>query len=106
MNRATDVCFAVVEDGAGRERAIRTVGRFAQTLRALVKAGPAGVTALDLSSWAVRLGHYVWVLMKRHGLNIATVIEEHGGSYPGRHGRYTILDRVRIVATDVWTAAA
>lgn len=71
-------------------------GRFAQTLGALVNAGPRGVTALEMQSWALRLGHYVWVLRHRYGLPIATETEPHDG---GNHARYklnteglTILD--------------
>jgi hypothetical protein len=90
------VCVAQVEGPDGARRVIGCVGRFAQTLRALVRAGPDGITALDLSSWALRLSHYVFRLRRDHQLNILTVRETHGGPYPGRHGRYVLLDRVHI----------
>lgn len=63
-------------------------GRFAETLLALSRAGAAGVTALEMSSWALRLGHYVWVLRHRYGLPIDTAMEPHDG---GHHARYTML---------------
>jgi hypothetical protein len=81
-------------------REIEVTGRFAQTLKALVEAGENGVTALDLSSWAVRLGHYIFVLRHKHGLNIETIDEQHGGDYPGRHGRYILRSQVRLLAGD------
>ncbi|MCH7832931.1 MAG: hypothetical protein IIC55_08685 [Proteobacteria bacterium] len=78
-------------------REIQVVGRFAQTLRALVEAGPKGVTALDLAHWAVRLSHYVWVLRHRHGLHIDMIEEAHGGDYPGKHGRYFLRTTVELI---------
>jgi len=59
-----------------------------------------GVTALDLSSWAVRLSHYVWVLRHKHGLLIDMVEESHGGPFPGRHGKYYLRSNVQIVGAD------
>jgi len=61
-------------------------GREAQTIRALAEAGDKGVTALELSSWALRLAAYVNVLRKA-GLDITTVREAHDG---GTHGRYIL----------------
>ena len=81
-------------------REIEVVGRFAQTLRALVEAGPKGVTALDLAHWAVRLSHYVWVLRHRHGLHIDMVEDRHGGDYPGKHGRYFLRSQIRLIDAD------
>ena len=78
-------------------REIEVVGRFAQTLRALVDAGPKGVTALDLSSWAVRLSQYIHILRRKHSLNIETIEERHDGDYPGKHGRYLLRSNVQII---------
>ena len=78
-------------------REIEVTGRFAQTLKALVDTGEKGVTALDLAHWAVRHSHYIWVLRRKHGLNIATFEESHGGDYPGRHGRYVLKSTVEII---------
>ena len=72
-------------------------GKVAKTLKALVKAGRKGVTALELSNtWALRLGHYVFVLRREHGLAIITRREEHDG---GWHGRYELLDTVEILTS-------
>ena len=84
-------------------REIEVTGRIGQTLKALVAAGPKGVTALDLANWAVRLSHYIWVLRRRHGLDIATFEESHGGDYPGRHGKYVLKSTVQLI--DVGTDA-
>lgn len=78
-------------------RDIAVVGRYAQTLRALVEAGPKGVTALEMSSWALRLGHYIYILRHRDGLNIETINEAHDGDYPGTHGRYVLHSQVELI---------
>ena len=70
-------------------------GKIARTLSALVKAGAKGITALELSNtWALRLGHYVFVLRREHGLNIQTLREDHDG---GWHGRYVLHTPVEIL---------
>ena len=99
------LCAVVIEANPefpllSERREIQVVGRFAQTLRALVEAGPKGVTALDLAHWAVRLSHYVWVLRRRHGLHIDMVEERHGGDYPGKHGRYFLRSQIRLIDAD------
>jgi len=86
--------MAIAEDGE-TTRTLRLVGRFAQTLRALVDAGDRGVTALEISTWALRLSHYVYVLRHRCGLAIEMARESHDG---GWHGRYVLRTPVRIVA--------
>ena len=60
----------------------RTVQR---TVIALLSSGRKGVTALELSSWAFRLGAYVHILRTQYGLHIETIREEHDGGF---HGRY------------------
>ena len=80
--------------------AIGPAGRFtvkgqkARTLVALVSAGGAGVTALEMSSWALRLAAYVKPLRDDFGLSIETVRELHDG---GWHGRYVLHTPVSIV---------
>lgn len=69
-------------------------GRFSQTFLALHEAGPAGITSLEVSSWALRLAHYIFVLRRRWGLNITTTYEAHDG---GEHARYKLVDHVRIL---------
>jgi len=92
----TRLNMAVVTLSDGTQQPFSCVGRIAQTLEHLIKAGPAGITALEMASWAVRLSHYVWVLRHKHGLAIHTTFEEHRGDYPGKHARYTLLSQVRL----------
>ena len=70
------------------------IGQFARTLLALVEAGPRGVTARELASWAFRLSHYVLILRHRHGLSIVTQWEAHEG---GKHARYVLRCTVTIL---------
>ena len=69
-------------------------GQNAKALLALVKAGAAGVTALDVSAWAFRLAAHVLILRHRHGLSIITLWEAHEG---GRHARYVLQSTVTIL---------
>jgi hypothetical protein len=94
----------LVRDGLART--LKCNGRIAQTLEHLLEAGPKGITALEMGTWAVRLSHYVWVLRHRHLVNIATRFEEHGGEFPGKHARYTLRDQVQILDRDTQRGAA
>ena len=58
-----------------------------RALAALINAGSQGVTALEVSSWAYRLGAYVHTLRHDYGLTIETRREPHDG---GWHGRYVL----------------
>jgi hypothetical protein len=69
-------------------------GRDAQTLIALVEAKQKGTTALEISSWALRLSAYIFNLRKECGLDIITNTEPHDG---GHHGRYILQDDVKIL---------
>ena len=84
-------------------REIEVTGRYAQTLRALVEAGNRGTTALEISSWALRLSHYIFILRTRDGLNIENRNEPHDG---GQHGRYFLLSQVEIKGSGDGRAAA
>jgi len=97
----------VVTDSDGSHRDLVLVGQYARTLRALIAAGAKGITALDVSStWALRLGHYVWVLRHRDSLSITTTWEKHDGAAgPGRHARYILQATARIVGTSETEAA-
>lgn len=70
-------------------------GRCAQTLVCLCRAGAKGVTAAEMSNWALRLAAYIHKLKKEYGLQIRTVREEHEG---GSHGRYILESQVQIKA--------
>lgn len=65
-----------------------------RALAALIKAGSKGVTALELSSWAYRLGAYVHILRHDYGLTIETLRERHDG---GWHGRYVLHTPCQII---------
>ena len=75
---------------AGR---IAVTGQEARALEALIERGAAGVTSLEVSSWAYRLGAYVFDLRHDYGLAIDTIREEHDG---GWHARYVLRSPVVI----------
>lgn len=81
-----------VETPAGR---IAISGRQPKrALAALIRAGSKGVKALELSSWAYRLGAYVHTLRHDYGLAIETLREPHDG---GWHGRYVLHTPCQII---------
>lgn len=90
MNRRRMEITAVTSDG----QPFRVKGQTARTLMALVEAGQSGITALEMSTWALRLAAYILDL-RRLGLLIQMESEPHEG---GWHGRYRILSPVRILA--------
>lgn len=105
MRRVAAIDAIVTEPAAWgpSERRIHVTGRrFIQTLIALVNAGHGGVTALEMSSWALRLGHYVFILRRKYGLVIETQMEPHDG---GEQARYHLVSDVRIVVDADQTAA-
>lgn len=65
-----------------------------RALAALVSAGSNGITALELSSWAYRLGAYVHTLRHDYGLAIEMLREPHDG---GWHGRYVLHTPCQII---------
>lgn len=71
-----------------------TAKTVAKTLCCLVDAGADGVTALEISSWAFRLGAYIHILREDYGLDIEMVREDHEG---GWHGRYILHTPVTIL---------
>jgi Helix-turn-helix domain len=76
--------------------AIKLTGREAQTIVALVEAGPKGITSLEtfLAGWAVRLGAYIFDL-KAMGVPIRATREPHDG---GNHARYYLAGPVEIIS--------
>lgn len=69
-------------------------GRFGWSLVELVNAGERGVTPIERP--APRWSHYIFRL-RREGVRIETIPEQHGGIYSGRHGRYRLRSTVQIV---------
>lgn len=82
-----------VVHASGPAGAFMVAGQVGKALSALVKAGAAGVTALEVSSWAYRLGAYVHTLRHDFGLEIETCREPHEG---GWHARYVLHSPVSI----------
>jgi hypothetical protein len=78
----------------GSDRVYTVEGQEARTLVALHDAGPVGITALEVSTWALRTAHYVMKL-RRLGLAILMVREKHGGPVPGWHGRYFLRSAIQ-----------
>lgn len=81
----------------GSDAILKVRGQEARSLAALVAAGPRGITALEVSTWALRLAHYAMKL-RRLGLAIEMVKEPHEG--PGGkhwHGRYILKSPVEVV---------
>jgi hypothetical protein len=78
---------------------LRVTGRAAWALLELLKAGLKGCTPIDCP--APRWSEYVRKLRHDYGLVIETVSEEHGGDFPGRHGRYVLRTPISIVNAGV-----
>jgi hypothetical protein len=81
---------------SGTDRVLSVRGQEARSLNALVVAGDAGITSLEVSTWALRLAHYCWKL-KKLGLDIDCAREPHAGPVPGKHGRYFLKSLIEIV---------
>lgn len=77
-------------------------GREAWTVKRLIEAGNRGFSSFDEP--APRLSHYIWRL-RRAGIEIETVSEQHGGTFPGQHGKYFLRSRL-VVVTDQTTEVA
>lgn len=75
-------------------RAFSLTGQNARCLTALIESGNRGITALEMSSWALRLAAYVHILRSEYLLEIETITEPHPG---GHHGRYILRDEVEII---------
>lgn len=73
---------------------VKAVGRDGWALLCLVNAGERGCT--PITHVGPRWSHYVWKL-KRLGLAIETVTENHAGLFPGHHARYVLRSQVEII---------
>ena len=79
----------------GREDPTILTGRTAWALQQLMIAGVRGVCTVD--RLAPRLSGYV-ARLREKGITIDTLIEERGGEFPGRHGRYVLRSAVALEA--------
>jgi hypothetical protein len=89
MTNFHTLTFKRLSDG----RVFQVRGQVARTLLALIVAQERGCTALELSTWALRLAHYV-LCLRRLGLDIPLERENHPG---GWHGRYRLVSGVEIL---------
>ena len=71
----------------------RTVDR---SILALAMAQEKGITALEMSSWAFRLGAYIHILKRDNHLDIETLREEHPHGWHGRYVLHTPIEILRV----------
>lgn len=71
-------------------------GRQAQTILWLWTKEDSGITALEVSSWALRLSAYIHQL-RALNLSIVTEDEAHDG---GQHARYVLKTPIQIVKVE------
>lgn len=83
-------------------RTITIAGRDAWALQELITAGAKGCTPIDHPG--PRWSGYVHKLRKL-GIDVQTIHENHGGAFPGRHARYVLRSQVRIISTSNVEAA-
>ncbi len=77
-------------------RQVTISGRKAWALAALIECGNGGVTPIEHPG--PRWSDYVFQL-KKHGLEIETKNEGHGGAFSGTHARYVLRTAVTILET-------
>ena len=83
---------ATFETALGK-RTVELNNRQGWTMFQLAQARSAGITTLETP--ALRLAAYVHSLRKC-GFSIETIMEDHGGTYAGRHARYRLAQDVSI----------
>lgn len=93
MSKAKPTLTVLAIDANG-ERTFKVVGQYARALDALIIAGNAGTTALEISTWALRLSHYIHILRRDYGLSISMELEPHS---TGQHGRYFLNSSVKVI---------
>ncbi len=84
---------AFVAEADGSERRILLSGRNGWALANLVRSGVRGCTPIDVPG--PRWSAYVHKLRHEFDLDIETIHESHGGTYPGTHARYVLRSKVR-----------
>jgi hypothetical protein len=99
----TDAIAVEILDAPDVPCVVYVKGRNAWALRELIDAGATGCTPIERVG--PRWSAYVFNLRKA-GILVATHYEEHGGDYPGRHARYVLVSRVRLVGCDGGMAVA
>lgn len=97
--------------GTGNNKAVFTVtnpneqsfkltlrGRNDWAMQQLMDAGSKGCTPID--NPAPRWSAYIFNLRK-FGVNIRTVTEQHGGKFAGHHARYVLIAEVAVIVGGV-----
>ncbi len=92
--------FTVNNDGAAPFN-VSIKGRERWTLECLIAAGAKGCTPID--NPAPRWSAYVFALRKL-GIQIETVTDQHGGQFKGNNARYVLCSKVSRVETEVSAA--
>lgn len=72
--------------------------RNCQTILMLHYNLKCGVTALEMSNWALRLANYIHILRHRYSLNIRMEYEEHDG---GEHARYFLNTPIEVLEIEL-----
>lgn len=80
----------------GTTRLVQPIGRDAWALDELAKAGPKGVTPIDVPG--PRWSAYIFKLRTVYGIGIRTIEEKHGGTFAGSHARYQLTQPVEVIA--------
>ncbi len=102
MNKFSLRAVITLPDGS-ESLPVTVIGRDAWMLDQLMQVGAHGLTSIERP--APRISHYVHKL-RGFGFDIDTEYEGHGGPFPGKHGRYRLLSKVRIVADSRKVVAA
>ncbi|GLR49886.1 hypothetical protein KYK30_30200 [Shinella yambaruensis] len=102
MKKLTLRAVITLPDGS-QSLPVTVIGRDAWMLDQLIEVGSRGLTSIERP--APRISHYCWKL-RGFGFDISTEYEEHGGPFPGRHGRFRLLSKVRIIADSRKAVAA
>lgn len=89
-NQVTEITALIGDEP--KQRSFK--GREAWALNELARAAGRGVT--PITNPGPRWSHYVFKL-KRSGIGIKTIRENHGGPFAGSHARYRLETPVQIV---------
>ncbi|HEV7414672.1 MAG TPA: hypothetical protein VGN98_00840 [Tianweitania sediminis] len=94
MSEAVKLSFtARVTNEKGESFSVKVGGRNGWFLLVLMDRGKRGLSTIERQG--PRMSQYA-MLLRRKGINIATHWESHGGSFGGEHGRYELLDTVKV----------
>jgi hypothetical protein len=92
MSETVTLLRARIGGESGAVKAFK--GRAAWALDRLVSAGQSGCTPIDQP--APRWSPYIF-LLRRDGVDVETIHENHGGAYAGHHARYLLRTSVEII---------